>query len=367
MLIARVSALPQKSSEEAKEPDIPSELVAEPVVAYRVWDINNTDRITFDPEQLRELARAWDEDEENPLRGMSTPWLEGIGVDSQWRRPEMHAMCTPPNPNLPRHEDAPQQECNCGIWALKDEGNISSVLAHYQRESCAWGTVLLWGKIIETELGYRGEYAQPLSISVYGISNEEAIELAEAYECEVQLVYELPISGEAQDQQLAHIAAAQAMAQKITFLSKHMQSSAAASLAHANTLAQFQNALLMQVQKPKPSLLSRIFGSWFFVGLATINFTFFVLDRSWMDLVVGGMCSFIAMVKFKHSRRLAKLLIGGIPFFICLMGWMLMMFGAIFIDFVFLHERKNLWGSGPAEAWVDNHDPVRRLDKWITS
>jgi hypothetical protein len=66
------------------------------------------------------------------------------------------ALCT-----TSRHE-APFRSCACGVWALKNEGDVSAGAGHYGPE--AWGEVSLWGRVLETKLGYRAQFAYPKSL-----------------------------------------------------------------------------------------------------------------------------------------------------------------------------------------------------------
>jgi hypothetical protein len=54
---------------------------------------------------------------------------------------------------------APCWECSCGVWAFKDLDRLLLAVESY--DVSVLGKVSLWGRIIETENGYRAEYAYP--------------------------------------------------------------------------------------------------------------------------------------------------------------------------------------------------------------
>lgn len=69
--------------------------------------------------------------------------------------PMADVVCPPPH-------EAPGWECNCGIWAFKSLDRLVAVLGeHHYGKLPVLGTVNLWGKVIETENGFRAQYAYP--------------------------------------------------------------------------------------------------------------------------------------------------------------------------------------------------------------
>lgn len=53
---------------------------------------------------------------------------------------------------------SPVDDCWCGIYAAKDTGHLRRF--HYDQIGIV-GEVSLWGRVVEHELGWRGEYAYP--------------------------------------------------------------------------------------------------------------------------------------------------------------------------------------------------------------
>jgi hypothetical protein len=90
--------------------------------------------------------------------GSRTPTLRPITGDRRiWtpRRPA-RARCT-----IHRRHRAPDPGCRCGLYAVKDPN-----LLRYARDPAVLGTVALWGRIMEHELGFRGEFAYPQRLSL---------------------------------------------------------------------------------------------------------------------------------------------------------------------------------------------------------
>lgn len=55
---------------------------------------------------------------------------------------------------------APEYNCSCGIWAFKDLDTLVAALAAYD-DIKVLGQVSLWGKVVETENGWRAEHGYP--------------------------------------------------------------------------------------------------------------------------------------------------------------------------------------------------------------
>ncbi len=101
----------------------------EPIVGHREWDLTHSHR------------------------------LAGIVSRAEWPAGEaVRARCS----EHPEHR-APEPDCDCGLYAEREligwkhpDGRLPS----------AYGTVALWGRVIEHENGWRAEYAYPLEISL---------------------------------------------------------------------------------------------------------------------------------------------------------------------------------------------------------
>lgn len=86
---------------------------------------------------------------------------------------------------------APVWGCDCGIHALKSAqaaesrvtedryGRWFSVSTRERPRGRAWGTVKLWGRVIEHELGYRAEFAYPSEL--FSDSEPLALKIAALY------------------------------------------------------------------------------------------------------------------------------------------------------------------------------------------
>ena len=390
IIVARVSqtsaqAFPSISSglTASDEDNTPAEFViepvAEPVVAFRIWSIDTDNTYAITQADMRDWAKAWDEGR-NPFLGMAAPWLEGVGVDSLWAKPSMEAECKAPNQDV-RHLHPPVPECSCGIWALKDERFIPRTIAKYEKPRCAWGTVLMWGRIVETEFGYRSQYAQPIKIFVKGISEEEAVEMAIAYECEVVIADKIPeltkedkAIQEAEAQTLLN--ASMQFQANISQLQQAFVSMGPAAASAAANLKAASNAKLQQHQAaisalmvspaeilpPPKSFFESFFNRWLYLGLAVFNFALAMLfdPIGWISLAVAIGCFAIAIPQFRPLKKLAKLAVFLPALIVCPIVWMLMMGVASLADWLFLEDKK-VGHYGYAETWVDKHDPVEWL------
>ena len=100
-------------------------LSTEPVVAWRAWRLS----MRRGQPRLRPIrdARAW--------------------------RPLLPTTATCGHRRLHR---APALQCTCGLYAMKDAEPLQRAPS-----PAAIGTVALWGRVVEHELGYRGEFGYP--------------------------------------------------------------------------------------------------------------------------------------------------------------------------------------------------------------
>lgn len=137
-----------------------TDLYLEPIRGWRVWKVGNgrlysTVFGTLWPERARLEARCG-------LGGRSSPGgLRGV------------------------HE-APSRACDCGIYALKSRAD-ALFLARRTRSAgpVAIGRVSLWGRVVETERGYRAQYAYIYDLTVLGATDAEARKLRNRYAVDV--------------------------------------------------------------------------------------------------------------------------------------------------------------------------------------
>lgn len=95
--------------------------------------------------------------------------LSALGVDGTWPvREALRAACR--NGGNEQHL-APYWNCQCGIWAFKDTDRLLPALKGYGVDVV--GSVSLWGRVIETENGYRAQYAYPSELWLLNPALEE--------------------------------------------------------------------------------------------------------------------------------------------------------------------------------------------------
>jgi hypothetical protein len=63
-----------------------------------------------------------------------------------------------------RTHESPKEHCSCGVYAYLDRGRAEELA----ETSCApvFGTIALWGRVIEHEFGFKAEFAYPLELWV---------------------------------------------------------------------------------------------------------------------------------------------------------------------------------------------------------
>jgi hypothetical protein len=163
-------------------------LVATPIEGWRAWDITRVEELTLDRDALAQAAEAL-EAGGNPFRvlaGKLGPRLRALALPLVWDEPVMRARClrdalpgrTFTTPGL-RHA-APHASCQCGFWVVRDQDLIPG-------DPRAYGRVATWGRVIEFQRGWRGEYARPLEIILPGGDEETAEALRSFYGCEVRI------------------------------------------------------------------------------------------------------------------------------------------------------------------------------------
>lgn len=105
----------------------------EPIVAHRLWTA-----VRFD-------TRHGTEKRLSPVTSAGGPCIHY----PTFKR--MEAFCSR------QHHEAPDPQCYCGVWALKEEYVAEAVGYEY----AVWGEVYLWGRVLEGTKGYRAQYAYP--------------------------------------------------------------------------------------------------------------------------------------------------------------------------------------------------------------
>ncbi len=164
----------------ASLPALPHDLVAEPVLGWRCWAVLEPQSLQVDRSNAKEFVRLVREGRTE--RDLFAAKLAGVGYSSFWSLTPVQAIC-----NQNTSHEAPHRDCQCGIWALKDEATMREQLAHYASQysgRMAYGQVQLWGRVFEHQRGFRGQYAKPVSLTVVGCDPETVEALGAFYGCE---------------------------------------------------------------------------------------------------------------------------------------------------------------------------------------
>lgn len=124
--------------------------------------------------------RAWD------VKLTNEGWrLDALGKNCVWEpRKEISARCLNNNsillpnpyglhPTSQLGHPAPQMNCDCGVWAFKNLDDLVAAIGNKYKTVRVLGSVSLWGRVIETENGYRAQYAYPSELWLLDESLEE--------------------------------------------------------------------------------------------------------------------------------------------------------------------------------------------------
>lgn len=177
-------------------------IVAEPIEAWRVWNVSHLISAHLDLAAVTRLADDYDRGV-NPFRNLLGWRLHAVGISSRpvWQE-RMEAACLrgdfSPNPYTTYYSGnyttsshvphaAPFAGCSCGLWGLKREEDLIPAMARYASAGMtfAYGRVLLWGKVIEHANGYRAQHAKPVSLTLIDATEEQEADLAAYYRCPV--------------------------------------------------------------------------------------------------------------------------------------------------------------------------------------
>jgi hypothetical protein len=133
-----------------------TDLYLDPILGWRVWKVAHgrlysTVFGTLWPERARLEARCG-------LGGRSSPGgLRGV-------------------------HDAPLRGCDCGIYALKSRADALFLARQITRpDLAAVGQVSLWGRVVETERGYRAQFAYIYDLTLLGGTEVQAGEIRNRY------------------------------------------------------------------------------------------------------------------------------------------------------------------------------------------
>jgi hypothetical protein len=143
----------------------PVEISIEPILGWRVWHV--------DPGSEGPRLLSW---------ARSGSWPEGQRMEARcpFRRP--------------RGCQAPQRRHKCGIYALRRREVAEQLLREVEglgpparRLPAVLGRVSLWGRVFENTGGWRGQFAYPYDLVLFGGDEELAADLRDRYAVDVEL------------------------------------------------------------------------------------------------------------------------------------------------------------------------------------
>ena len=145
MVLAEAVATVRNEQREAWSPS--------PVLGYRIWDVGPSG-----------------------FHGYRVPW----------RRSVLSARCptTETTDEVP-HTDGRCGDPPCGIYAAKDPAMLGEAAAAHPSRRVAVGLVELTGKVVEHELGYRGERAQVVALAI----GQESQPFLTSDECQIATMF----------------------------------------------------------------------------------------------------------------------------------------------------------------------------------
>lgn len=114
----------------------------EPIAAFRVWRLRVPVKGgTSEPELLSPLTSVkWGNGE--TVRAVCKPF-------GNWSDPHTAAA-------------APQWDCTCGIYGSRELESAKELCAY--AHGAVYGVVVMWGRVIVCEMGYRAEFARPVAL-----------------------------------------------------------------------------------------------------------------------------------------------------------------------------------------------------------
>jgi hypothetical protein len=132
----------------ARAPDL-----IEPIVGWRLWLV------------VADGGYLWLESMLYPIR-----WSPRRALDARCVPHRRCYLCDPAEVQAATGHCAPDEECECGIYAARSPDTLAPYLDSTYTGRAAVGRVLgrvrLWGKVIVGERGWRAEHAYPHAIYV---------------------------------------------------------------------------------------------------------------------------------------------------------------------------------------------------------
>jgi hypothetical protein len=140
----------------------------DPLLGWRIW-------------RVRRLESLGDE---RPLRLAA---VGRLGIPKFWEpRVPNRAVCS----NYRTSHEAPWPTCRCGIYGFKERERAESALRRYARgDLSGWvlGRVSLWGRVVESQHGWRSQFAYPYELALYTRNRRLVRELRDVYAVDVTL------------------------------------------------------------------------------------------------------------------------------------------------------------------------------------
>jgi hypothetical protein len=161
---------------------------SEEIVGWRVWRVARpVERRATAQGLARELLEAERRGATGVLDELFEHRLRSLTEQTFWPGEGRFTGSCRAEP--PTGHEAPGVRCECGIWAFRDRAPAEATVAAYVHcgSPVAYGRVALWGRVVEHERGWRGQYARPLELHLCGAADDIAWELVEAYGLPVEL------------------------------------------------------------------------------------------------------------------------------------------------------------------------------------
>ena len=143
--------------------DTAEELRAEPIQAYRSWDIH------------------FPKDAAEPKLG------SGYQFGFMWTPGGVEARCT-------RSHSVPHKKCTCGLYAAKDplSHRIPKTTGYGNSVGTVLGACELWGRYVEGDDGWRAQYGRPVALLCNNARIADAVHL-------VASIHDIPVTHRIED------------------------------------------------------------------------------------------------------------------------------------------------------------------------
>ena len=123
--------------------------------------------------------RAWSIEKYARRGDVTEDRLRALGVAHTWEPYEARpSICITKG-----YHESPWPDCMCGYWAFKDRDHVVDALYNNYggEKGKVIGQIALWGRVLECEHGYRGEYGYPLTLQFIDVTDQVAQDVANRY------------------------------------------------------------------------------------------------------------------------------------------------------------------------------------------